>query len=145
MDKIKYKKYKEYLQSEQWETKKEELFKLKWRKCQKCWSIHNLQAHHWSYRRLTREDVEKDLFVLCKKCHQNFHSLFWMRKLLKSTIHFISTTAKPLVTRLTRTEADNIVPTQEFIDFVKSWWVFKWNPFSKSRRLWNSIQRRFNS
>jgi len=66
-----FKNYQEYLQSTLWEDKAE-LMKRITRKCEFCGKKKNLQVHHKHYRNVTNEQ-QKDLRVLCKKCHEKLH------------------------------------------------------------------------
>lgn len=86
---INKKEYDNYISSEQWLKKREEVFAEKWRMCEKCLSMHNLCIHHWTYVRLGNELI-KDLFVLCNKCHFELHELCWTRDLLRNTKRFIA-------------------------------------------------------
>ena len=65
-------KYEEYLQSPEWQNKRE--WALKWAgdACQVCNSIYNLHVHHRTYDNLGAE-LPGDLTVLCKNCHTLFH------------------------------------------------------------------------
>ena len=81
-------KYHQYISSDKWLQKREEVFIYKWRKCEKCWKENNLQIHHWTYVRLWNE-LMQDLFVLCDSCHVELHELCWLRDLLRSTKRFI--------------------------------------------------------
>lgn len=83
------KKYHEYINSDLWWQKREEVFNFKWRKCEKCWIEHSLQIHHWTYVRLWNELLE-DLFVLCNSCHFELHELCWLKDLLRVTKRFIA-------------------------------------------------------
>ena len=83
------KKYYEYINSDLWIKKREEVFSERWRKCEKCWIGCNLQIHHGTYIRLWNELLE-DLFVLCNSCHFKLHELCWLRDLLRQTKRFIN-------------------------------------------------------
>lgn len=68
--------YDTYISSEEWENKKKECFALKGKMCQFCGSITDLHVHHATYKNLKKEDVENDLYVLCNKCHFQYHKLY---------------------------------------------------------------------
>lgn len=80
--------YKEYIKSDEWKNKREEIFLLKWRFCEKCKSKNNLVIHHGSYLSLWHEK-EKHLFVLCNYCHSLFHKKYWIKDLYRATQSFI--------------------------------------------------------
>lgn len=65
------KTYLEYISSKGWKSKARRL-KQKFKKCQKCGYRNNLTVHHKHYQTLGRER-DKDLIVLCWKCHQKQH------------------------------------------------------------------------
>ena len=69
------KQYTNYLHSEEWQLKREEVFSLRGRKCERCnKDLTNKIAdvHHKTYDRLFNELME-DLEVLCRPCHQEEH------------------------------------------------------------------------
>ena len=81
--------YRNYLKSESWNNKKKEVLKIKWWKCEKCWTLKNLNIHHWSYKKKYNEPI-KHLFVLCFDCHTEFHKKYKMWKsMLNKTMNFI--------------------------------------------------------
>lgn len=67
------KDYTEYITSFEWREKREETFKLKGRKCQRCPNNIHLHVHHATYARFKKENIETDLFVLCNSCHDLYH------------------------------------------------------------------------
>lgn len=77
LDKIewnkKYLKYKSYLYSDEWKLKREELFKLRGKKCERCKSENRIEVHHISYSMLYREPLEH-LEILCNICHAKHHN-----------------------------------------------------------------------
>ena len=48
-------KYNAYINSPDWQEKKERVFEAKWYKCEACWISEWLQVHHGTYRRLYKE------------------------------------------------------------------------------------------
>ncbi len=88
MKQTKKEKYHQYLNSDEWKIKRLEVINKKWCNCEKCWSDKDIQIHHWTYRRLYKEEI-KDLFVLCNNCHYELHKKYWTINLLKVTIAFI--------------------------------------------------------
>lgn len=64
--------YQEYILSEAWAKKRQfALLKAK-NKCQLCSFEHELDVHHLSYKNLGNEK-DKDLLVLCRRCHRDLH------------------------------------------------------------------------
>ena len=65
--------YKEYLQTPHWKRKREEKVRAAGRRCQLCnrGSV-SLNVHHRTYERLG-EELDEDLTVLCRDCHNTFH------------------------------------------------------------------------
>lgn len=142
-------KYKKYLLSIDWKNKREEVLKINLYKCQRCNNTTHLNIHHWTYKRLYNENLS-DLFCICSECHNEFHKLYWFKSLLKTTKLFIenkpidiSTTTRIKKVRISRKQANNFIPTDEFILYVRLWWKYKWNTFTNSLRLWNSVVRRY--
>lgn len=71
----------EYYRSEHWKKVRSQAFEYYGRKCAICGTTQRLQVHHLIYKRngrsvLGREDIQKDLVVLCKKHHpKGYYSL----------------------------------------------------------------------
>ena len=65
-------KYKDYLQSDEWQKKRLKLFAERGKVCERCQSITNIQVHHKTYENIFNEKL-CDLEVLCKICHENHH------------------------------------------------------------------------
>lgn len=61
--------YQQYLQSPQWEEKRNKKLQDYGHRCQLCNSVHSLHVHHRTYERLGNEDMN-DLTVLCSICHK---------------------------------------------------------------------------
>lgn len=81
--------YKKYLNSDTWKLKREEVFNIKWNKCEKCWVEEYLNIHHWSYNKKYKEPTHH-LFVLCYICHKEFHNKYKMWKsMINKTLNFI--------------------------------------------------------
>lgn len=64
--------YVDYLQTPEWQAKREQALRLAEHRCQICNASGSLQVHHRSYERRGREAMS-DLIVLCSKCHDLFH------------------------------------------------------------------------
>lgn len=66
-------RYKEYLQSAEWEYIKKLKFKQNGYVCNGCGNTRNkLEVHHNTYERIGME-LLTDLYVLCSSCHENIH------------------------------------------------------------------------
>jgi hypothetical protein len=66
-------KYRDYLSSSDWQSKRRLALERAGNRCQLCASrSKQLEVHHNSYKRLGHEEPE-DLIVLCRACHQRFH------------------------------------------------------------------------
>lgn len=63
--------YNDYLQCELWKNKSKAFIKNAGR-CDRCNSKKELNCHHLNYEFLGNE-TEKDIVVLCKKCHLFIH------------------------------------------------------------------------
>lgn len=63
--------YLQYLQSPEWETRRQARFSLDGNKCVCCGRPMDLQCHHLNYRNFKHEDVCNDLVTLCKYCHED--------------------------------------------------------------------------
>lgn len=68
--------YREYILSEDWNKKRKLAFKLFGKKCQRCKNTKTLHVHHKTYINFKNENVETDLAILCKKCHDKYHDTF---------------------------------------------------------------------
>lgn len=87
--------YHTYIHSEEWELKRQLVFKNQ-KTCQKCWTEHYLNVHHWTYKRLWSEKLS-DLFVICSDCHKKFHEQFWVKNnMMKLTRKYLWLTRKKI-------------------------------------------------
>lgn len=66
---------KEYMKSQKWATKREQILKRDGYMCVKCLSPDRLEIHHITYKRLGNEK-SKDLATLCRNCHQKVHDKY---------------------------------------------------------------------
>lgn len=64
--------YEEYMKSKRWWSRKQQLFKVREKKCELCGSVTEIHVHHLTYDRLGRER-DKDLQILCADCHATEH------------------------------------------------------------------------
>ena len=71
-------RYETYINSIPWSIKKKEAYLHHGYHCCRCGENRKgfLQVHHIHYKTLTNESVEKDLAILCKNCHAEYHALF---------------------------------------------------------------------
>jgi len=65
-------RYRDYLRSDEWAHKRQEVFKRAGHRCQVCNSSYELTVHHRTYVDFGQEDVN-DLICLCWSCHKLFH------------------------------------------------------------------------
>lgn len=76
------KKYKEYMNSDEWKAKRGERIKID-KGCVMCHrpieKIKSVQVHHITYKNLGNENVLTDLCTLCGSCHKKIHN-FYNRK-----------------------------------------------------------------
>jgi hypothetical protein len=64
--------YEQYLQTAWWRQRRREALVWAGGKCQLCSAMEGLDVHHNTYVRLGCE-VETDLIVLCRSCHERHH------------------------------------------------------------------------
>jgi len=64
--------YKEYINSEEWERKREEVFEIYGEICFFCGGYIQIQIHHIHYKNLKNEK-KGDLIPLCGLCHNQLH------------------------------------------------------------------------
>lgn len=87
--------YDEYLKSDAWYNKRQEVFKMKGKACQKCSNTKGLHVHHSTYKNLFKENLY-ELFVLCNKCHEEFHKQYGTKNLMiEYTEAFIGNRTRP--------------------------------------------------
>ena len=65
--------YREYIESDIWEKKRQERLDLAGERCELCNRSSNLDVHHRTYERFGGDEKMSDLIVLCRTCHSNFH------------------------------------------------------------------------
>lgn len=75
------KKYKEYLNSNEWKQLKERKSKKRQgaKKCIACNSRADLNLHHMLYRKNWNDTEPYDTCWLCKRCHGVFHKKFGLQ------------------------------------------------------------------
>ncbi len=67
--------YLRYIDSPQWQTKRQAAFEHYGRVCMVCKSKHHLEVHHTTYDRLG-DELMSDLLILCADCHRSIHTQF---------------------------------------------------------------------
>jgi 5-methylcytosine-specific restriction endonuclease McrA len=67
-------RYAQYMASYTWEKRRLTFLKQYGRVCAACGSKQSITVHHMSYKHLGAE-LDGELAVLCKGCHEEFHSL----------------------------------------------------------------------
>lgn len=72
-------KYRKYLLSPKWKKKKLALFKRRGYKCERCGDTKKLHVHHLTYKNIYKER-QKDLKILCAKCHRRAHRILKVKK-----------------------------------------------------------------
>ena len=78
-------KYNEYLKSEKWANKRQQVALREHWTCQKCGKVilTNFHIHHKSYKHFGDEPLD-DLMFLCENCHTNIHCGIKAKKYNKS-------------------------------------------------------------
>ncbi|MBU2395662.1 MAG: HNH endonuclease [Gammaproteobacteria bacterium] len=67
-------RYQKYLRTDHWKRKRQESFDYYGNSCVLCGEESNINVHHRNYDHLGKEDVRRDLIVLCRECHRKFHN-----------------------------------------------------------------------
>lgn len=65
--------YHEYLQTPEWDAKRQLILARDKHRCRVCNSTEQLNVHHRTYERRGNEDLD-DLTTLCQPCHEYFHN-----------------------------------------------------------------------
>lgn len=69
-------KYHSYIVSPKWFQLRRKVFDIQGKACKRCNSKKKIHVHHKTYERLGEENIETDLVVLCKKCHDIYHTIY---------------------------------------------------------------------
>lgn len=80
--------YEDYIVSVEWSNKRKQAFKLLGKECQRCKIDRRLHVHHMTYVNFKNENIEKELAILCTKCHSMYHKLNRYAT-IRSTLDFI--------------------------------------------------------
>jgi 5-methylcytosine-specific restriction endonuclease McrA len=78
-DDVWWQEYKRYIASDEWRTRREVAIRKAGERCQVCNMGGALDVHHRTYVRLGSE-MEDDLTVLCRTCHELFTKHNRMRR-----------------------------------------------------------------
>src|SRR5262249_28732406 len=65
-------KYDQYMESDEWRSRRNKVFKRAGGKCEGCLERHATQVHHLTYRRFGAE-LLFDLVAVCDECHTICH------------------------------------------------------------------------
>lgn len=65
-------RYNAYISSSKWRRRRARALMLGNYQCANCGAKRNLHVHHLSYEHFTKE-LDSELQVLCRKCHQKVH------------------------------------------------------------------------
>lgn len=77
-----YKDYQDFLNSPFWKAMKEDLKKRDfYKKCHCCGEEGNMELHHIKYKNFLDGASKKNIFPLCRKCHQQTHDISWEQKI----------------------------------------------------------------
>ena len=68
-------KYRAYMQSAEWKIIRGIALKLAGYTCARCPETRRLTVHHKTYIRFGGQELQEDLEVLCKACHDQHHAL----------------------------------------------------------------------
>lgn len=82
--------YNEYINSLAWKIRKREIYNKKGFHCERCGEDRNgfLNVHHGTYKNIGREK-DCELFILCKNCHAEYHSIYGSEPDIFSTKSFL--------------------------------------------------------
>ena len=71
-------RYRRYLQSDAWKTKRKAVLQAAGFRCRRC-GAPATEVHHETYKRIYKERMS-DLTALCSKCHETVHTRTPKRK-----------------------------------------------------------------
>lgn len=71
--------YKSYLKSDHWKTLRDRIIKER-KFCNRCSGTNQLQVHHLTYKTYAGGsnkyiELDKDLELVCRKCHKKEHNI----------------------------------------------------------------------
>jgi len=122
-------KYNEFILSDRWN----EIRKIKLERqpyCEKCWCCTNLNIHHSHYKAMYWNEKMKSLYVLCKDCHKDFHSIHWVSdNMVFETRDFLW--YKQSYYRVSK----------DIIDYIINWWRFENQKYTKSKKTRRAVKK----
>lgn len=84
--------YLKYLDSIDWEKKRQRTFMFKGEECEICERKDHLHIHHATYDNF-KDEKDEDLFVFCKDCHYEYHEYIKGKKTtIQLTLDYIEFT-----------------------------------------------------
>jgi len=107
--------YHKYMASDTWAAKRVAAFKALGRNCKVCGTAKNIQVHHKTYKRLGRENVAKDLVILCQKHHSALHNFHQKGEfsLEEATVYYVAQGKKATQQRNKRARAKQKMTTPQ--------------------------------
>ena len=69
------KQHRKFIESQEWETIRQRIYKKRGKKCEICLSDKNIQVHHLTYERFGGDELDEDLIILCAKHHMKSHGI----------------------------------------------------------------------
>ena len=69
------KEYDEYMQSDKWQFKRQQILTFWDYRCCLCFNENSLHVHHRTYESLGNELIT-DCIILCNECHDRHHKYF---------------------------------------------------------------------
>lgn len=106
--------YQRYINSSKWETRRNQYFLTRPRKCVTCGTRKDIHLHHKTYARMGNE-FDSDLAALCEFCHDTLHK--WHTEvggdLLSASNRFIRLLQEAQKHRLRRRGKDTFVPRNQ--------------------------------
>jgi replicative DNA helicase len=109
--------YQEYLQTEEWAQKREQVLARDGHRCRLCDSSEKLHVHHRTYARRGNEDLD-DLTTLCEQHHEQFHQRVKQEDSETSGLDHVRTMLAEFVKNLDAAQTGNhpIGPSTGFSD-----------------------------
>lgn len=108
--------YEKYIKSDAWAAKRRATFKAHGRACRICGEVRpDNQVHHKTYKRLGKENVAKDLVVLCQKHHSALHDFHQKGDLTleDASVYYIARTRRAAQQRAKRARAKRKMTTPQ--------------------------------
>jgi len=84
---------KEYYQNNWWRCRRANFLEAKGQQCERCHATREIDVHHVSYDRLGAEQ-DRDLEVVCRRCHENLHRSAVGQQDLRAYLHLAQETLR---------------------------------------------------